>query len=563
MDKKTIIGFILLVAIMMLWPYWNKLFYNQPPSPPPQTVAQDTTLQKKALDTTATPTAIPAKPESTLSVAELPRPDKPEQLIRVENEDIIAIFSSYGGLLKSLELKKYKTQNGGDHVPVQLIGVNQADPFKASGALTLGRDDSINAINYLSFEIEGGDINLKKTDSPKALIFTYRGPENSSIRKEYVIEPTGYRFKMNLSVEKPRLLGFRDKITVGWLVPMVPSETDLGEDLGKFSAFYNMGVEVVEQNKLDNGKHHQISTGDTRWIANRSKYFTDIVIAQKEQAAEVLINGAQNNITNPEGKQFQWRQFGLGMSFLISGESFSNEFTIYAGPLDYFTLQKMGHDLGKLLDMGWSVFRPFGIAILWVFLKLHGILFNYGLVIAIFAVIIKIIFWPLTRKSTVAMMKMKELTPKMAEIKTRYKDDPAKLNAETMKLYREFGVNPFSSCLPMLIQLPIFWALFSVMKNTIELRHAPLAFWITDLSMKDPYYILPIIMGVFMFIQQKMTVTDPKQKMMVYMMPVIFTILFAGWPAGLVLYWTVFNIASVFEQMIIKRGMEAEKSRVS
>ena len=562
MDKKTIIGFILLVAVMMLWPYWNKLFYQPPPSPPPQTVAQDTTLQKQPIDTAVTPTAVPVRPDTLTAAIELPKPDKPEQLVRVENEDVIAIFSSYGGLLKSLELKKFKTQNGGDRIPVQLVGVGKADPFKASGALTLGRDDSINAVNFLPFEIEGGDINLKKSDSPKSLVFTYKGPDNSSIRKEYIINPSGYLFKMSLAIEKPRLLGFRDKITVGWMSPMVPTETDLGEDLGKFSAFYNMGVEVIEQSKFDNGKYNQINTGDTRWIANRSKYFTDVVIAQKEQADEVLVKAVQDNIANREGKQFQWRQFGLGMSFLLSGESFSNDFTIYAGPLDYFTLQKIGYELGRLLDMGWSVFRPFGIAILWVFLKLHSILFNYGLVIALFAVIIKVIFWPLTRKSTVAMMKMKELTPRMAEIKAKYKDDPAKMNAETMKLYREFGVNPFSSCLPMLIQLPIFWALFSVMKNTIELRHAPLAFWITDLSMKDPYYILPIIMGIFMFIQQKMTITDPKQKMMIYMMPVIFTILFAGWPAGLVLYWTVFNIASVFEQMIIKRGMEAEKNTV-
>jgi YidC/Oxa1 family membrane protein insertase len=560
MDKKTIIGFILLVAVMMLWPIWNKLFYKQPPPAPPQTVVQDTTHQKAIADTAFTTT--PAESVVTAAI-ELPKPDQPERLVRVENADFIAIFSSYGGLLKSLELKKYTVENGNDRIPVQLIGAGKADPFKAIGALTIGRDDSLSPVNYLPFTIEGGDILLTKTDSPKSLIFTYAGPDNSSIRKEYLIKPTGFEFKFNLNIEKPRALGFKDKVTIGWMTPMIPTETDLNEDLGKFSAFYNMGTEVIEQNKIEKGTYHQINTGDTRWIANRSKYFADIIIAGKDEADEVLVKGVQDNILNSSGKQFQWRQFGLGMSFILSGESFSNDFTIYAGPLDYFTLQGIGHELGKLLDMGWSVFRPFGIAILWVFMKLHSILFNYGFVITLFAIIIKLIFWPLTRKSTMAMMKMKELTPKMAELKAKFKDDPGKMNAETMKLYKEFGVNPFSSCLPMLIQLPIFWALFSVMKNTIELRGAPLAFWITDLSIKDPYYILPVIMGIFMFIQQKMTITDPKQKMMVYMMPVIFTFLFAGWPAGLVLYWTVFNIASVFEQMIIKRGMEAARSTVS
>jgi YidC/Oxa1 family membrane protein insertase len=560
MDKKTIIGFILLVAIMMLWPFWNKLFYKQPPPAPPQTVVQDTTHQKAIADTTK----ITAPAESVVTAAiELPKPDQPERLVRVENADFIAIFSSYGGLLKSLELKKYTTLSGNDRIPVQLVGAGKADPFKATGALTIGRDDSLSPINSLPFTIEGGDILLTKTDSPKSLVFTYVGPDNSSIRKEYLINPTGFEFKLNLNIEKPKSLGFRDKVTVGWMTPMVPTEIDLNDDLGKFAAFYGMGTEVIEQKQIEKGNYRQINTGDTRWIANRSKYFTNVIIAGKNEANEVLVKGVQDVILNPAGKQFQWRQFGLGLSFDLSGESFSNDFTIYVGPLDYFTFQRMGYDLGKLLDMGWSLFRPFAIAILWVFIKLHGILFNYGFVIMLFAVIIKVIFWPLTRKSTMAMMKMKELTPKMAEIKARFKDDPAKMNAETMKLYKEFGVNPFSSCLPMLIQLPIFWALFSVMKNTIELRGAPLAFWITDLSIKDPYYILPVIMGAFMFIQQKMTITDPKQKMMVYMMPVVFTFLFAGWPAGLVLYWTVFNIASVFEQMIIKRGMEAARSTVS
>jgi YidC/Oxa1 family membrane protein insertase len=559
MDKKTIIGFVLLVAIMMMWPLWNKLFYKQPPPAPVQTVAQDTTQHKAVIDT-----SFAAAPAESISAAiELPKPDQPEKLVRVENDNFIAIFSSYGGLLKSLELKKYTTLSGNERIPVQLVGANKADPFKAVGALTLGRDDSLSPINNLPFNVEGGDILLAKNDSPKSLVFTYAGPDNSSIRKEYVIKATGYDFKLNLNIEKPKAFGFRDKVTVGWLTPMVPTEIDLNDDLGKFSAFYGMGTEVIEQKQIEKGAYRQINTGDTRWIANRSKYFTNIVIAGKDEAGEVLVKGVQDNILNSSGKQFQWRQFGLGMSFILSGESFSNDFTIYTGPLDYFTLQGIGFNLGKLLDMGWSVFRPFAIAILWVFIKLHGILFNYGFVIILFAVIIKVIFWPLTRKSTMAMMKMKELTPKMAELKAKFKDDPGKLNAETMKLYKEFGVNPFSSCLPMLIQLPIFWALFSVMKNTIELRGAPLAFWITDLSIKDPYYILPIIMGVFMFIQQKMTITDPKQKMMVYMMPVIFTFLFAGWPAGLVLYWTVFNIASVFEQMIIKRGMEAARSTVS
>jgi YidC/Oxa1 family membrane protein insertase len=545
----------------MLWSTWAKFINPPPPPPPPQPVAQDTTVKQTVIDTSASATKSPELPIA--SGIPPPKPDRPERLVRVENRDFIAIFSSYGGILKSLELKKYTTENGGGKIPVQLVGVNKSDPWKTGGALTLGRDDSLSQINYLPFEITGGDIILSEKDSSKTLVFTYTGPESSAIRKEYTFASTGYQFKMNLAIDKPQALGFNDKVTVGWLAPLLPTEKDYNEDLGKFAGFYSMGVEVVEQNKVDKGKMRQISTGLSRWIAVRSKYFANVVIAGKTEADEILLAGVQDTIQNAMGKVFAWKKFALGLSFDLKGKSFSNDFTIYTGPLDYFILQKMGNNLGKLVDMGWNLFRPFAVAILWFFVQLHRVLFNYGLVIIFFSIIIKLIFWPLTRKSNASMYKMKELAPKMADLKTRYKDEPQKINTETMKLYREYGVNPFSSCLPILIQLPIFWAMFSVLKNSIELRAANLAFWITDLSQKDQFYVLPIIMGISMFIQQKMTITDPKQKMMAYMMPVIFTVLFAQWPSGLVLYWTVFNIISIFETMIIKRRMEEEKKVVS
>jgi YidC/Oxa1 family membrane protein insertase len=277
----------------------------------------------------------------------------------------------------------------------------------------------------------------------------------------------------------------------------------------------------------------------------------------------VMVVGSHQKINDKYGKIQDWNKFGVAMAFDLHGNSFTNDFVIYAGPIDYFRLQKMGYNLGKIVEMGWSPFRPFAIAILWIFVQLHKVLFNYGAVIIIFSFIIKLIFWPLTHKSSRSMYKMKELQPKLAELQAKHKNDPAKLNTETMKMYKEFGVNPFSSCLPLLIQMPIFWAIFSVLKNSIELRAANLAFWITDLSQKDQFYILPVVMGISMFIQQKLTITDPKQKMMIYMMPVIFTILFAQWPSGLVLYWTTFNVIGIFEQLKVKSIVEAEKRAIS
>jgi YidC/Oxa1 family membrane protein insertase len=203
-----------------------------------------------------------------------------------------------------------------------------------------------------------------------------------------------------------------------------------------------------------------------------------------------------------------------------------------------------------MVDLGWRwVVRPFSLVILWLFQALHSVIPNYGLVIIVFSILIKAVFHPLTKKQMRSMRRMQEMQPRLAKLKERYGKDPQRMNKETMKLYREAGINPLGGCLPLLPQMPIFYALFQVFRTSIELRGAYFFGWLTDLSQKDPYYILPIIMALSMFVQQKLTMKDPKQKMLVYMMPLLFGFLFKDFPAGLTLYWTCYNISSVIEQV--------------
>ncbi|MCU0643509.1 MAG: YidC/Oxa1 family membrane protein insertase, partial [bacterium] len=191
----------------------------------------------------------------------------------------------------------------------------------------------------------------------------------------------------------------------------------------------------------------------------------------------------------------------------------------------------------------------------------------------LFAIIIKILTYPLTAKSTASMQRMQTLQPKMAELKEKYAKDPQRLNKETMKLYKEEGINPLSGCLPTLLQLPLLWAIFIVFRNTIELRDAAFAWWITDLSVPDtifqlpfsiPFYgdlvnVLPLVMGASMFIQQKMTMKDPKQKAMVYFMPIFLTLLFNSFPSGLNLYYSLFNIFQIVQQKWMPVKESAQK----
>ncbi len=557
MDKKSIIGFVLILLILLLWPKWSKLI-NPPPEQPP---AEHTTGAVEA-ETTAKemPDELQAARFEKASSSAMPVMDEPvvpEKLIHIETESFTATLSSYGGLLKSLALKEYFTGNGhnGDSL-VEMIGAPETSPWQAPGALTLGVEDSLYFINRAPFEVDGYDLTLFKGDESQTISFFYSGPDGASVRKDYTFSPDGYGFKLRLSVNKPGLLGFTDQLTLGWLTPVLATEKDYKEDLGKFAGFYFKGNEVIENKDVD---VEEPISGECKWVALRSKYFTNIIIADNIPGSDALIVGKKSSVYDREGKQHEWKKFGAGLTFDIEGEYFTNDLTIYSGPLDYFCLQGIGYKLGQLVDMGFWLFRPFSIGALWIFIQLHKALFNYGLVIIIFSIIMKVVFWPLTRKSSASMMRMKDLQPKIQEMKAKYKNEPQKLNVETMKIYKEYGVNPFGSCLPLLVQLPVFWAMFSVLRNSIELRAAGFVFWITDLSQKDPYYILAILMALAMFIQQKMTITDPKQKMMIYIMPAVFLFIFGGMPSGLVLYWTMFSVIGIFEQILVKRKLEEEK----
>ena len=223
---------------------------------------------------------------------------------------------------------------------------------------------------------------------------------------------------------------------------------------------------------------------------------------------------------------------------------------IYNGPLLYENLKALNAHVYSALEFGW--FAWLGIPMLVVLKFFYSIFHNYGLAIILLTVLIKAVLWWPTHSSYKSMKKMQEAQPHLKAIKERHKDNMQKQQEEMMKLYKEKKINPLGGCLPMLLQLPIFFALYSLLVNAIELRNAGFVLWITDLSLKDPYYVLPVLMGVSMFIQQKMTpTTDPQQAKMFLFMPFIMTFLFSSLPAGVILYWVVQNILSILQQYLV------------
>jgi len=232
----------------------------------------------------------------------------------------------------------------------------------------------------------------------------------------------------------------------------------------------------------------------------------------------------------------------------------------YVGPKEYDTLKNIKPVLTNVIEYGWFTFaaKPLFRLLSW----LHSMLGNWGWAIIALTLVIRAVLYPLTYKGMVSMQKIKELSPKLKELKERHKGDPQKMNAATMELYKKHNANPLGGCLPMLLQIPVFFAIYRVLLNAVELQGAPWILWVTDLSRMDEYYILPILMGASMFLQQRMTpnnFTDPMQEKIMKYLPVIFTFFFLNFPSGLVLYWFVNNLFSILQQFIVNQQFRNQK----
>ena len=233
----------------------------------------------------------------------------------------------------------------------------------------------------------------------------------------------------------------------------------------------------------------------------------------------------------------------------------------YIGPKEYRVLKALSPQLTDVIEYGWFSFlsKPFFAVIVWI----HGFVGNWGWAIIFFTMLVKLILFPLSYKGMMSMQKLKDLAPKMKELKAKYGKDPQKMNAKMMEMYKKHGANPMGGCLPMLLQIPVFFALYRVLLNADELQGAPWIFWIQDLSRMDPYYVLPVLMGASMFFQQKITpsnITDPLQEKIFKFFPVIMTVFFVTFPSGLVLYWLTNNILSIAQQYYINRAYDKHKA---
>lgn len=544
MDKRTVIGLVLIALIFILWPVYVK--WISPPKPVPSKPVL--TGQQDSAKTAQEPLAVQAplgSKKTASATSPVPPVSLPAETVTVETPLASYKLSTRGATFISVVLKKYFLDG---KKPLELLPSTEAGGFEVAvpnqNFSTFG----------LNFKPDAKKIELSKGEK-KTLSFHGR-TSNRNVQIAYTFSAESYAIETQVSVDSTINWGYDYR--AGWRGGLLVTEKNRMDALNYFGAHARMGTQIVHQKVFKNDTLREAASGETFWVASRSKYFAAVIMPKDALGTGFWAEGLQlKDSLGIAGKRIS---VFIGATS-PSAAALTGRLTLYIGPLDYDILRSFGVGLEKVLDLGQApmapraLVEPIAVGMLWLFKTLHKAAPNYGAVIITFAILIKLVTLPLSRKSAKSMARMAEVQPRLEKLKEKYKNDAKKLNEETLKLYREIGFNPLSGCLPLLLQFPLFMALYAVLSAAIELRQAPFVFWISDLSAPDHYFILPILMAASMFWQQKLTIRDPKQKMMVYMMPAVFFFFFFKMPSGLVLYWTLFNLFSIIEQYWVKKQM--------
>jgi len=548
-DYRLLLAFVLMFAIITIY-----TMFMQPKPPEPIPRETPTTAEQEGTTPSTSPTA-EQQPGSTDALVETPLAEESDSIvvadtIVVETPLYIAHFTTRGADIIKYQLKDYHyiAEQETDEM-ISLI------PERARSALRFEFWGQPLQLWRKNFTASAPRISLSNNGDSSSVVFTWLYDNEYEIKKTYIFYGDKYSFDVILDIPQTFPVSIEREYSFGWDAGIEPTEYRKKEDVENIAAVALLGKDVEEVKEIEDGERPKQFGGRVVWAGVRSKYFLNAIIP-RNITPEEFIADRDFGMIRDSFDEFKVPYFSSRFAVGISpGRAIQDRYTVYLGPLDYFVVKEYEVGLEGMIHLGFKILiRQFAIMVLWAFRKMFEIIPNYGLVIIIFGFLVKALFHPLTKKSMASMQRMKDMSPKIQKLRDKFKKDPQRLNRETMKLYKEAGFNPISGCLPLLAQMPVFFALYQVLRNSIQMRGAEFVAHIADLSQKDSLYILPIIMTLSFFWQQKMTSTDPKQKALVYIMPLVFGFLFAQSPAGLTLYWTVYNVFSVIEQYLIKRA---------
>ncbi len=549
MEHRRLIIYILLAVIaFFLWQAWQKDYPTTATPAPSQATtsvptATNSNLPPAFAQQTTNATNIPT---TTATPATTPRP-----LIRVTTDVLDIGIDPQGGNLIDLSLPKYPESVDTPNTPVTLLNSNPNTLYIAQSGLIgdLGPDTQN---GQATFTPEHMSYQLGPQQQTLAVNLSWRNNQGLTITKTYTFTRGQYTIKIDYHIDNQSSqpwsgqmyaqLKQKPPVAHGGLFSL---HTYSGAALSSPSEHY----EKFSFGKLDKENIDRSVPGG--WLAMQQRYFLSAFIPPQNQtnhyysrvdADKVYALGYVNPAVN-----------------IPAGGTGTVSTTLYAGPQITSHLKSLAPYLDLTIDYG--LLSPISQGIFWLMKHLYNLIGNWGWAIVLVTLIIKLLFYKLSETSYRSMAKMRKLAPRMQAIKDRYGDDRQKLSQATMELYRKEKVNPVSGCLPMIVQIPFFIALYYVLIESVELRQAPFILWIRDLSVHDPYYVLPILMGISMWVQQRLNPAppDPMQAKVMMLMPVVFTLFFLSFPAGLVLYWLVNSCLSVLQQWYIMRKYEKAK----
>lgn len=544
-SQRSFLVIGLALVSFLLWQQWQMDYGPKP------------VQQEQVLPTTADAPVASAQENRDVPQSEV-RPNlsttaAAHKLIEVETDSLLVTIDTKGGDIVSVALKDFPVEQGSDQ-PFQLLSNEQNNLYVAQSGLV--------GINGPDANPNGRPVYLTDQDTYKlegeelVVPLSWQGEDGLLISKQFIFRAGSHQVDVRYQVQNNSATTKQVQQYAQLKQLMRAPEGNM------FMPTYRGTAYSTEEDRYTKYDFDDIQDQNLRvssqagWVAMLQHYFVSAWVAPKDQ---------RNNIYSRDLNQtYAIIGFTSTPVELASGQTAEIGTSFYAGPKDQAALEKLADGLDLTVDYGflWMISK----LLFWVLNIIHGTVGNWGLAIILITIIVKGLMYPLTKKQYESMAKMRALQPKMQALKERYGDDRQKMSQGMMDLYRKEKVNPMGGCFPLLLQMPIFLALYWVLLESVELRHAEFFLWITDLSVMDPYFVLPVLTGASMYLLQKlqpMTVQDPMQQKIMQWMPVMMSVFFLWFPAGLVLYWLVSNVITIVQAKMIYSSMEKRGIKTS
>ncbi len=538
-SRRFLLAFVISIAVMFLW---SSFFAPKPPKPAPKSPASSSApapapqAEKPAAAPGASPAAAAGVPTEVA-----PAPNAPEETVVLSGNGFSATLSTWGGALKSVALHgdKFRRKEGSESVPIDLVHIDEGQPYPLSLVVTPegGQPEAATASRAPMAVAARDDRSV-----------TFAGKIGGlDVRKTFRL--TGKPFELALSLEVSG--GQAGTVTLLYPTYMPPNTSSggffSGPPLDYVRPICHAG-DKTERYDPKEGKAPAKVEGAAAWVGADQHYFVSAIFPSQPEGTCVLATGALKGT-------------GVAAITLPLERARKADFAIYAGPKDLDTLQSYGRAFEKAIDYGSvaQLFAWFARGLLYVMRWLQVFVKNWGVAIILLTLLVRVVLFPLTYKSMQSMNEMRKLQPEIEKLKAKFGSDREKMNMAVMQLYQQHKVNPLGGCLPMLLQMPIWFALYAALQTSVELYREPFL-WIQDLTLKDPVYVLPALMGISSFLMQKLSpqpADNTQAKMMLYFFPIFFTFIMINVPAGLTLYIFVNNLLSIIQQQVMMKKQTA------